>query len=105
MKIMAATLDHETFSKYLNTKFRVTYGESLALETEPSKVSELQLGGQQERFSILFLGPREPLLNQGIYAFDHDQMGGFTLFIVPIRRDEDGALYEAVFNRIHKGDD
>lgn len=102
---MAAPLDHETFSKYLNTKFRVTYGESLAVQTELSTVSELQLTAQQERFAIVFRGPREPMLNQGIYPFDHDQMGEFTLFIVPIQQEENGTLYEAVFNRFRKGDD
>ncbi|MEO8435572.1 MAG: hypothetical protein ABI596_11810 [Pyrinomonadaceae bacterium] len=102
---MAATLDHETFSKYLNTKFRVTYGESLALETELSQVGELQLDGQQERFSLFFLGPREPLLNQGMYTFDHDQMGGFTLFMVPMQPHANGTLYEVVFNRLRKSDD
>ena len=102
---MAASLDHETFSKYLNTKFRVTYGESLAVETELGKVSELQLTGRQERFSLIFRGPSEPMLNQGIYAFDHDQMGGFSLFIVPIQRNENGTQYEVVFNRLRKSDD
>jgi hypothetical protein len=102
---MAAPLDHETFSKYLNTKFRITRGESLAVETELSKVSELQRTGRQERFAINFRGPREPLLNQGIHTFDHDQMGAFKLFIVPIQQDEGGTLYEVTFNRLQKGDD
>ena len=101
---MAAPLDHETFSKYLNTKFRVTHGESLAVETELSRVSELQLSPDQERFAIVFRGPGQPILPQGSYGFEHDEMGEFTLFIVPMRQDDEGISYEAVFNRLRKGD-
>jgi hypothetical protein len=29
---------------------------------------------------------------------EHEQMGEFEIFLVPIARDENGFLYEAVFN-------
>ena len=101
---MAATLEHEVFSRYLNTTFRISLGDSNFLETELSSISDRQLSSQQERFAIVFQGPREPLLNQGSYRFEHDEMGDFTLFIVPLRQDEDGTFYEACFNRMHKSD-
>jgi len=104
IKIMAAPLDHETFSKYLNTKFRVTHGESLEVETELSRVNELQLSSDQERFAVVFRGPGQPFLRQGSYLFEHDKMGAFTLFIVPIRQDDTGMYYEACFNRMRKPD-
>jgi hypothetical protein len=31
---------------------------------------------------------------------EHDEMGQFDLFLVPIRQDDQGFYYEAVFNRI-----
>lgn len=99
---MTATLEHETFSRYLNTTFRVSLGESNAIEAELSTVNDLQLSPQQERFALEFRGPKEPLLNQGSYRFEHDEMGEFILFIVPLRQDNDGTIYEAVFNRIRK---
>ena len=101
---MAASLEHETFSRYLNTNFRVYLDELKTVEAELSKVDELLLSPQQERFAIVFRGPREPFLGQGSYRFEHDEMGEFPLFIVPIRQDENGTYYEAVFNRMRKKD-
>jgi hypothetical protein len=99
---MAATLEHAEFSKYLNTNFRISFNESNNIEAELSTVTDLQLSPQQERFTVIFRGPREPLLSQGSYRFDHDEMGKFLLFIVPMRQDEQGTFYEAVFNRLVK---
>jgi hypothetical protein len=101
---MAATLEHEVFSRYLNTNFRILLGESNSVEAELSAVNDPQISPQQEHFTIVFRGPREPLLNQAIYRFEHDEMGEFNLFIVPIRQDEDNTFYEAVFNRMRKRD-
>jgi hypothetical protein len=101
---MAATLEHEIFSKYLNTNFRISIGESNTIEAELREVSELLLSPGQERFAIVFRGPKQSFLSQASYRFEHDEMGEFTLFIVPIRQDDDGIYYEAVFNRIRKRD-
>ena len=48
-------------------------------------------------FSLLFLGPRDPILPQRIYRFDDEQLGAFEMFIVPIGRDDRGVEYEAIF--------
>lgn len=101
---MAGTLEHETFSRYLNTTFRISVGESNTIEAELNTVSDLQLSPQQERFAIVFRGPREPLLDQGTYRFEHDEMGEFILFMVPLRQDDNGTFYEACFNRMRKRD-
>jgi hypothetical protein len=101
---MEARLDHEIFSKYLNTQFRIFVDGSNSIYAELSEINDLQLSPQQERFAIIFRGPREPILNQAMYRFEHDEMGEFNLFIVPIRQDDDGTFYEAVFNRMRKSD-
>jgi hypothetical protein len=48
-------------------------------------------------FSIVFLGPRDPVLPQRIYRLEHDELGTLDLFLVPIGRDDAGVRYEAVF--------
>ena len=101
---MEALLDHEIFSRYLNTTFRISLSDSNIIEAELNTVSDLQLSPQQERFAVVFRGPREPLLNQGSYRFEHDEMGEFILFIVPLRQDDNGTFYEACFNRMRKRD-
>lgn len=51
-----------------------------------------------ERFSLFFIGPDKPLLQQQTYSLEHEQMGGLDLFLVPVAQDAGGLRYEAVFN-------
>jgi hypothetical protein len=93
-------LTEAEFSKHLNTKFRVASEQPIELilakvEGYLSKAHE-QTG--MERFSAFFKGPREPFLPQRVYALEHDRMGAFELFLVPVGTDENGFRYEAVFN-------
>ncbi|MBO0879454.1 MAG: hypothetical protein J2P17_03600 [Mycobacterium sp.] len=48
-------------------------------------------------FSLVFRGPREPVMVQRIYRLDNDKLGSFELFLVPIGPDDHGMRYEAVF--------
>jgi len=59
---------------------------------EPLQGSVRDSGG----FRLEFLGPVDPMLEQGIFPFD---IAGerWDLFIVPLGRNADGARYEAVF--------
>jgi hypothetical protein len=53
-----------------------------------------------EKFSLMFRGPQIAALGQNTYAFEHDEIGRFEMFIVPVGvRDERYGYYEAVFNR------
>ncbi|MDX6527902.1 MAG: hypothetical protein QOH41_192 [Blastocatellia bacterium] len=99
---MAADLTHEEFSSHLNTKFGIRLSEAQAIEAELTEVSEHMISPRQERFSIVFRTSNEALLGQGMHRFEHEQMGSFNLFIVPIQRDETGTYYESVFNRLVK---
>jgi hypothetical protein len=51
----------------------------------------------REQFSIHFRGPATPALPQRIYRLEHPQLGAIEIFLVPIKRDADGMIYEAVF--------
>ena len=99
---MEASLTHEAFTQHAGSKFQVQVDENTGVDLELTDVSELKLYPHQEEFAIVFRGPSDAFLNQGVRLFTHDQMGQFELFIVPIRRDEQGFYYEAVFNRIRE---
>ena len=99
---MEASLTHEEFSKHANTKFQVQVDENTHVELELTAISELKLYPQQEEFALEFRGPSDMFLGQGVRNFTHDQMGQFELFIVPIKQDEQGFYYEAVFNRLRQ---
>ena len=99
---MATDLQHEEFLKHLKTRFRIRLSETEAVEAELTEVSERLMSPRQERFSLVFRTAKEILIEQGLRAFEHDAMGNFDLFIVPIGRDEEGTYHEAVFNRLIK---
>jgi hypothetical protein len=84
------------FSGWLGQSFAVPFrGERLMLTLDAAE--ELQ-GSTREAggFRLEFLGPVEPMLEQGILRFEI-QAERYDLFIVPIGRDKRGTRYEAVF--------
>lgn len=102
---MNPPLTHAAFASNLNTDFKIGLDDSVSLEARLTEVSEQKLSATQERFSIIFRLPHEPFLGQGIRRFQHEQMGEFELFLVPISKDDEGIYYEAVFNRMVKTPD
>jgi hypothetical protein len=52
-------------------------------------------------FGILFSIPEGRRPTQGTYKLDHEQLGSFELFLVPVT-DNGNVAYEAVFNRLKK---
>lgn len=97
---MEELLTHETFAQNINTKFQAQLDENNYVELDLAQVSDVKVFPGQEQFAIVFVGPVESFLNQGLRIFRHKQIGQFELFIVPIAQDEKGFHYEAVFNRI-----
>jgi len=97
---MSAPLTETEFSKHLNTKFRVVNEEPIELELTDVKgyLSKADEQTGMERFSAFFRGPADRYLAQKTYSFEHEQMGTFEIFLVPVSRDESEFRYEAVFN-------
>ena len=86
-----------TFSGHLGNSFRVYPDDSSMLDLE--LVSATELGdGSGRPFSIVFRGPNDALLPQRIYRMEHAEIGAFEIFLVPIGPDDEGLLYEAIFN-------
>lgn len=99
---MEESLTHDAFTKLLETKFQTQFDETRSVELKLIEVSEMKLYPGQEQFAIVLLGPSDSFLGQGTRSFTHDQIGQFEMFIVPIKQDEQGFHYEAVFNRVRK---
>ena len=97
---MSAPLTEAEFSKHVNTKFRVVNEQPIELELTEVKgyLSKAHEQTGMERFSAFFRGPADRYLMQKTYSIEHEQMGAFDLFLVPLSRDESGFRYEAVFN-------
>jgi hypothetical protein len=98
---MLEQLTSASLAAQLNTKFRLSSEPEKTIELELVEVNDNdEVAGQTERFSAFFRGPLESYLPQRTYGMAHEELGNFELFIVPIRKDEAGFYYEAVFNRV-----
>jgi hypothetical protein len=91
----------ETFAPHLNSTFELKLGES-TLELTLTGAAKKQVrpfrGMMREPFSLYFQSASQVVLPQRIYAFSHADMGRLDIFIVPIAREPEGIVYEAVFN-------
>ncbi len=107
---MLETFSLATFQPLVGQRFRIRLAPESVVELELVDVSDLAPAaserrrpgssvGAYEAFSLIFLGPNAQRLSQGVYPFEHDQLGTFSLFIVPVGADEAGTQYEALFNR------
>ncbi len=93
---MLETFTVGRFSEHLGSSFRLYPDDSNALGLD--LVSATGLGESTGRpFSIVFRGPRDAPLPQRIYRMEHEEIGAFDLFLVPIGPDEKGLRYEAIF--------
>jgi len=90
---------YATFAARLRETFIVCLDSSTTVELTLVMASDVAPPAVGERFSIMFSGPRERPLSQGMYTFDHPVLGVFPLFIVPIGVERDETHYEAVFTR------
>ena len=97
------------FAPLVGESFAATReGVSVALELIEANVTQLKpIDGRargksgfvrHDPFVLLFRGPLEPQLRQGLHQFAHPAMGEFEMSIVPVGPGESGLLYEAVFN-------
>ena len=93
-----ADLSYAAFAGLLRSRFRVHTETSALVEielVEATATDQAQVGA----FSLVFTGPLNQFLPQRTYLIEHDKLGAFDLFIVPIGKDQNGFHYEAVFNR------
>jgi len=96
-------LSHDRFARSVHTRFRVGVAAAEPVELEIVTVSDLQQSTRHSEFALEFRGPRDRFIGQGTFGFEHDDMGRFDLFIVPIGLDAAGYRYEAIFNQLREG--
>lgn len=93
-------LNCQLFRDSLHSDFTVLReaGESVALTL--IEVHEKLDAPTLEQFSLTFRGPLTPTLDQRIHRFEHSAFGPQDFFIVPLGPDQEGMLYEVIFNRV-----
>ncbi len=96
---MLQELNIESFAQHLGDTFRCAGGGDEFVDLKLSEANGLspQPGQSRAPFSLLFIGPSEPPMEQQTYTLQHEKMGELSLFLVPLGPGEDGFQYEAVF--------
>ncbi len=92
--------ERDNLARNIHSIFRLATGNGQPLELELASVSGLLETERLRSFSIIFQGPLDRPLVQGMYRTEHDRLEPIDLFIVPVGRTEKGFEYEAVFNRL-----
>ena len=99
---MLDRLTTTSFSQHINQKFLVRIEGNDPLELELIEVAEAGAAPEnpqyRQAFSVVFVGPAQPILGQRIYRVEHEAMGALDLFLVPLGPDRAGRMrYETVF--------
>ena len=99
---MPDKLTADYFKPLINETFTIQDNEN-SVQMELVEITEKNLSGGDapgHTFSILFRGPKDKMIPQGIYHLEHDEVDNLDLFLVPVGPDKTGLCYEAVFNYI-----
>jgi hypothetical protein len=96
-----------TFTPYLNSTFHIHTGSSTVVDATLISVLDLKAAAANpaliagaENFSLLFAASSQsPLLADSAYTIEHDALGTFTLFLVPVEKAV-MRRYEAIINRL-----
>jgi hypothetical protein len=95
-----AALGLADFAACVGERFGVQVdGRSLELallEAEALAPAAPRPGGRRP-FSLVFRGPRAPVLPQRVYRLESARLGALEIFLVPIGPDDAGLRYEAIF--------
>jgi hypothetical protein len=99
-----ATLTIHTFNNRVGEAFRVKHAPRRAADMELIEVTDLTHRAgpavahyERAPFSLVFRGPSDLNLPQQIFKVEHEGIGAFDLFLVPIGPDAKGTRYEAIF--------
>ena len=102
----AVNLTKDTFTPYLNTTFRIKTG-SAAVDLRLTNITDLKAISKipariagKESFSLLFVGSsNSACLTQDTYTVEHDALGRFSLFLVPVGKPTN-RHHEAIIIRL-----
>jgi hypothetical protein len=99
-----ATFSIDMFKGRLGQSFHIHHGPKRASDLELIEVTDLtsRAGAgvthyERAPFSLLFRGPSDLVLQQQIFKLEHEGIGSFELFLVPLGPDAKGTRYEAIF--------
>lgn len=96
---MLDVLTVDDFAAHSGAVFRLgTDTHALRLLSATAQGRAAQAPGGRAGFSLLFDGPLDAPLVQGVHCVVHPTQGPLDIFLVPVGASATGLQYEAVFN-------
>jgi hypothetical protein len=104
-------ISYPALAGQINTLFRVHLGGGRTVDFKLLKAplappTPVRIGRRlpgdagNEKFSLIFSGPGNELIEPAIYRFEHERLGRFDMYIGQIgTRSAENVRYETVFNR------
>lgn len=93
------TLDH--FASCVGSAFDIDMGQSsMALTlSEARPLPETGFPGMKRSpFSLMFRSGSPIVLPQKLYKLKNATLGSLEIFLVPVAKDKEGIVYQAIFN-------
>lgn len=98
---MMRLLSLEDFGRHLGESFAMSINQSdvafTLVQATPLPANPQSLA-MRAPFSLIFRNTSPVLFPQQTYTATHSAMGTFGIFLVPVARDAEGFLYQAVYN-------
>lgn len=92
----------DSFVPHIGTDFDAVLEQGGERVTELKLIDAKSAGkatiGDRIPFRLLFQGPADVPLSQGMLTLTHADLGSLDIFIVPVRGDTESRTYEAVFS-------
>ena len=88
----------ESFARRLHSKFAIRADASRSFALELIDVKGHAAPPTYEAFSLMFRAPVDVPAEQGTYRLEHESLDAMDVFLVPVKRDDGGLYFEAVFN-------
>ena len=73
-----------------DTRIHATLIEAVSVGDQP-------VAGGRMPFSIIFSGPGDLILPQGIHRLENETLGSLDVFLVPLQPEAGEARYQAIF--------
>ena len=91
------TLEH--FAGHVNDTFSAALNDGeVPFELVEARALPATPGATRMPFSLLFRNGSAFLFPQQVYRMQHAKLGEVGIFLVPVAREREGFLYQALFN-------
>lgn len=90
----------EQFSEQVHSIFKTDIGEGRIVDFELDEFTPGVFNSDHDSFSLIFRAPADVPPVQHIYRMEHASLGAMDLFLVPIKQNDEGLYFEAVFNQL-----